>query len=312
MDTDRTYPLIIIGAGPAGLSASIYASRYGVDHIVIGHLPGGQISETHEIDNYPGVDAAGGFEFAESLVAHARKYGAPIETRMVSKVAKADGGFVVTLDGGVIVRGRMILLATGTKRRTLGLERESDFLGRGVSYCATCDGFFYKGKTVTVIGGNNSAAGAATYLSGIAAKVYLVYRGEKLRAEEHVLKALRSHPNVEIVLGTNVVSLIGEETLTAVRLDVPHGGSDTLPTDGLFIEIGSDPNADFAHDLGVAVDEGGFIRVGTDMSTSVTGVFAAGDITDGSDKFRQVVTAAAEGAIAARAIHAALGKGDVS
>jgi len=308
MNTDKTYPLAIIGAGPAGLSASIYASRYGVGHVVIGHLPGGQISETHEIDNYPGVDAAGGFEFAESLVAHARKFGAPIENRMVKKSAREDGGFVTTLDGGSEIRSRMILLATGTKRRTLGLEREADFLGRGVSYCATCDGFFYRGRTVVVIGGNNSAAGAAVYLSGIASKVYLVYRGEKLRAEEHVLKTLRAHPNVEIVLGTNVVSLVGEETLTAVKLDRTYEGSDTLPTDGLFIEIGSDPNADFARDLGVATDEGGFIRVAADMSTSVPGIFAAGDITDGSAKFRQVITAAAEGAIAARSIHAALAK----
>lgn len=308
MNTEKAYPLAIIGAGPAGLSASIYASRYGVEHIVIGHLPGGQISETHEIDNYPGVDAAGGFEFAESLVAHARKYGAPIENRMVTKIAKEDDGFIVTLDGGAIVRSRTLLLATGTKRRVLGIDRESEFLGLGVSYCATCDGFFYRGRTVTVIGGNNSAAGAAVYLSNIAAKVYLVYRGEKLRAEEHILKSLRNNPKVEIILGTNVISLVGNETLEAVKLDRSFNGSDTLPTDGLFIEIGSDPNADFAHDLGVATDEGGFIRVGSDMSTNVPGVFAAGDITDGSDKFRQVVTAAAEGAIAARSIHSALSK----
>ncbi|NTV55624.1 MAG: FAD-dependent oxidoreductase, partial [Candidatus Moranbacteria bacterium] len=248
MNTNKTYPLAIIGAGPAGLSASIYASRYGVDHIVIGHLPGGQISETHEIDNYPGVDAAGGFEFAESLVAHARKYGAPIENRMVKNIRKEAGGFVVTLDGGVSVRSRMILLATGTKRRVLGLDREGEFLGRGVSYCATCDGFFYRDRIVTVIGGNNSAAGAAAYLSGIASKVHIVYRGKELRAEEHILKSLRNDPKVRIILETNVVSLVGDEALTAVKLDRPYEGSDTLPTDGLFIEIGSDPNADFARD----------------------------------------------------------------
>lgn len=308
IDTDKTYPLAIIGAGPAGLSASIYASRYGVDHIVIGHLPGGQISETHEIDNYPGIDSAGGFEFAESLVAHARKYGAPIENRMVKNIRKEDGGFVVTLDGGASVRSRMILLATGTKRRVLGLDREGEFLGRGVSYCATCDGFFYRDRIVTVIGGNNSAAGAAAYLSGIASKVHIVYRGKELRAEEHILKSLRNDPKVRIILETNVVSLVGDDALTAVKLDRPYEGSDTLPTDGLFIEIGSDPNADFARDLGVATDENGYVHVGSDMSTSVPGVFAAGDITDGSDKFRQVVTAAAEGAIAARSIHAALAK----
>jgi thioredoxin reductase (NADPH) len=308
MSTDKIYPLAIIGAGPAGLSASIYASRYGVDHIVIGHLPGGQISETHEIDNYPGVDAAGGFEFAESLVAHARKYGAPIEHKMVKSITKGDALFVVTLDGGSTVRSRMILLATGTKRRVLGLDREDEFLGRGVSYCATCDGFFYRDRIVTVIGGNNSAAGAAAYLSGIASTVRIIYRGTELRAEEHILKSLRKNPKVQIILGTKVISLIGDDTLTAVKLDRPYEGSDTLPTDGLFIEIGSDPNADFAHDLGVATDEGGNVKVGSDMSTNVPGIFAAGDITDGSDKFRQVITAAAEGAIAARTIHSALAK----
>ena len=308
MNDDKLYPLVIVGAGPAGLSASIYASRYGVDHIVIGQLPGGQISETHEIDNYPGVDAAGGFEFAESLVAHARKYGALIEQRMVMKISKEGDTFVIMQDGGSVVRSRMILLSTGTKHRVLGIDRETEFLGRGVSYCATCDGFFYRNRTVTVIGGNNSAAGAAVYLSGIVAKVRLIYRGKSMRAEEHLLKSLRNNPKVDIILETNVISLIGEETLSAVRLDRPYEGSDTLPTDGLFIEIGSDPNADFARDLGVATDEGGFIRVGVDMSTTVPGVFAAGDITDGSAKFQQVITAAAEGAIAARSIHAALAK----
>lgn len=306
----KTYPLAIIGAGPAGLSASIYASRYGVDHIVIGHLVGGQISETHEIDNYPGVDATGGFEFSELLVAHARKYGASIENRMVTGITKEDGGFAILLDGGSVIRSRMILLATGTSHRSLGLDREAEFIGRGVSYCATCDGFFYRNRVVSVIGGSNSAAGAAAYLSGIASRVRLIYRGTALRAEEHVLKTLRENPKVDIILGTNVVALEGDESLTAVKLDRPYGESDMLPTDGLFIEIGSDPNADFARDLGVATDAGGFIRVGADMSTDVPGVFAAGDITDGSDGFRQVVTAAAEGAIAARSIHSALAKKD--
>ncbi|MEI7749501.1 MAG: FAD-dependent oxidoreductase [Candidatus Moraniibacteriota bacterium] len=312
MNTDKIYPLAVIGAGPAGLSASIYASRYGIDHIVIGHLLGGQISETHEIDNYPAIEAANGAEFAESLVAHARKFGAPIENRMVMNIAKEDGGFAVSLDGGSVIRSKVLLLATGTRRRTLGIDRESEFLGRGVSYCATCDGFFYRGRTVTVIGGNNSATGAAVYLAGIADKVRLVYRGAQLRAQEHLLKALRERPNVDIILDTNVISLIGEESLTAVKLDHPYEGSDILPTDGLFIEIGSDPSADFARDLGVATDESGFIKVNADMSTSVAGIYAAGDITDGSDKFRQVITAAAEGAIAARSIHTVLAKSAVS
>ncbi len=308
MDTDKTYPLAIIGAGPAGLSASIYASRYGVDHIVIGHLAGGQISETHEVDNYPGMNVTSGSEFAESLVSHARRYGAPIEHRMVMKIVRENETFVITLDGGKTVRSRMILLATGAKRRTLGLDRESELIGLGVSYCATCDGFFYRGRTVTVIGGNNSAVGAAVYLAGIAAKVRIIYRGQVLRAEDHLLKALRKKPNVDIILGTNVVSLVGRESLEAVKLDTSFEGSDTLQTDGLFIEIGSDPNVDLARDLGVATDDGGFITVGADMSTNIPGIYAAGDITDGSDKFRQVVTAAAEGAIAARTIHAALVK----
>ena len=133
MDTDKTYPLAIIGAGPAGLSASIYASRYGVDHIVIGHLAGGQISETHEVDNYPGMNVTSGSEFAESLVSHARRYGAPIEHRMVMKIVRENETFVITLDGGKTVRSRMILLATGAKRRTLGLDRESELIGLGVS-----------------------------------------------------------------------------------------------------------------------------------------------------------------------------------
>ena len=304
----KEYPLAIIGAGPAGLSASIYASRYGVRHVVIGHLLGGQISETHAIGNYPGIGEIGGFEFGESLVSHARGYGATIENRMVSRVSREGDGFSLLLDGGSVIRSGVILLAVGTNYRPLGLARESEFLGKGVSSCATCDGFFYKGKVVTVVGGSNSAVGSAVYLADIAAKVYVIYRGKELRAEEHLLEILKEKPNVEIVYGTNIVSLVGKDSLSAVTIDTPHDGSDTIPTDGLFIEIGSDPNADFARDLGAETDEHGYVKVGPDMSTSVPGVFAAGDITDGSDGFRQVVTAVSEGAIAARSIHAALGK----
>lgn len=299
---DKIYDLIIIGAGPAGLAASIYASRYGVSHLVLGEVLGGQISETHEIDNYPGLESMTGFEFAQKWGTHARKYGVEIKPVRVDSIIKDNGMFVLALANQETLKTQAILLATGTRRRQLALAGEKALLGHGVSYCATCDGFFYRGKTVGVIGGADSAAAAAIYLGNICQKVYLIYRGQALRCEPYWQKEIEKNSKIETLLETNVVEIIGAGKLEKVHLDREFKKTKELILDGLFIEAGSEPNIDFAKKLELATDEKGYIKIEKNCQTSVEGVWAAGDITDGSDNFRQVITAAAEGAIAARSI----------
>lgn len=296
------YDLIIIGAGPAGLAASIYASRYGVKHLVLGEILGGQISETHEIDNYPGLENMTGFEFAQKWGHHAQKYGVEIKPLRVDSVMKDENIFILALANQETLKTRAVLLATGTRRRQLALAGEKALLGHGVSYCATCDGFFYRGKTVGVIGGADSAAAAAIYLGNICEKVYLIYRGEALRCEPYWQKELEKNKKISPLLETNVVEILGQEKLEKVHLDKEYNGQKELALEGLFIEAGSEPNLDFAKKLELVTNEKGYIQIKKNCMTSVEGVWAAGDITDGSDNFRQVITAAAEGAIAARAI----------
>ncbi|MFA6383556.1 MAG: FAD-dependent oxidoreductase [Parcubacteria group bacterium] len=298
----KTYPLIIIGAGPAGLAASIYASRYGVKHIIVGELLGGLIAETHLIDNYPGIEDVTGFEFGQKLAHHAQKYGVEIMPGRVQKIFKAEADFEIELAGGGIISSKAILIATGTKHRKLGIKGEEEFLGKGVSYCATCDGFFYKNKTVAVVGGSDSAAGAAVYLSEICEKVYLIYRRKKLRAEDFWVNLVEKNSKIEVVYNTNIVEILGAEKVCEVQLDKIYKNAETLSVDGLFIEAGSVPSIDFAGGLELETDENGYIKIKSDSSTSTLGVWAAGDTTTGSDKFCQVITACAEGAIAARSI----------
>lgn len=304
---EKEYPLIIIGAGPAGLSASIYASRYGIKHLVIGSLVGGQISGTHLIDNYPGIEDASGFEFSQKFANHAKKYGVEVLAKTIKNIQKNNTLFALEMEGGEKISAKTIILATGTKHRKLNIPGEAELIGKGVSYCATCDGFFYKNKIVAVVGGNDSAAGAAVYLADIAEKVYLIYRKDKLRAEPYWVTLVEKNKKIEVVYNTNITKILGaNKTMPAsrqVEKVILDNNKKELLINGLFIEAGSEPNFDFAKNLNIASDEQGYIKIKSDTSTSVEGVWAAGDITDGSDKFRQVITAAAEGAIAARSVY---------
>lgn len=300
---DKMFDLIIIGAGPAGLAASIYSSRYSVEHMVAGDALGGQISQTHHIDNYPGMEDMSGVEFSQKWVKHAQKYGVKIIPVMVTSIEKKESGFFLSFANGKKICSRAVLLATGTKRRELNLPGEKELFGKGISYCATCDGFFYKNKTVGVIGGADGAAAAAVYLSDIAEKVYLIYRKEALRAEPYWVNLIKKDDKVEVIYNTNVIKATGKDKLEKVKLDKNFGGKDTLALDGLFIEAGSVPNINYAKKLKLETNKSGYIKIQPNGATSISGIFAAGDITDGSDKFCQVVTAAAEGAIAARAVY---------
>lgn len=302
MEEVSQYAVIIIGTGPAGLAAAIYAARYGVKNAVFGELSGGQAAEAHLIDNYPGVEDISGAELTKKMTKHAEKYGADFFLSKVISVEKDPGGFTVKTAAGKTTKGKTIIFATGTQRRKLNVKNEEKFYGKGVSYCATCDGFFQKGKVVAVVGGSDSAAGAATYLSGIAEKVYLIYRKKELRCEKYWKNALNKAKNIEVLLETNILEILGKEKVEGLKIKTLAIKEQDINVNGIFIEVGSDPETKLAREMGVEIDEEGYIKTKENGATSVTGVWAAGDATDGSDKLKQIITAAAEGAIAARSV----------
>lgn len=295
------YDLAIVGAGPAGLSASIYASRYGVKNIVIGE-PGGLAAKTHEIGNWLGTEKITGSLFAQNCEAHAKSYGAEIKYTLVKRIEGQAGDFTLHLDSGQEVKAKAVLLAMGTAHKHLEVKGEKEFSGKGVSYCATCDGFFYKGKTVAIIGGNDSAAGAAVFMGDIAEKVYIIYRQEALRAEKFWLEKIEKNPKIEIICNMQVTEIRGNAKLEELALDKEFNGADILKADGLFIEIGFVPTTELVKGFNLELDEEGYIKIDAEGKTTAAGIWAAGDITNGSNKFKQIVTAAAEGAIAARSV----------
>lgn len=292
------YDLAIIGAGPAGLNASIYAARYGLKAVVIGAVTGGLAGTTHEIGNWLGTEKIAGFEFAMNMVKHAKSYNTPIIERMVEEITKTEAGFKIAIAGNDPIEAKTILLAMGTSHRKLNAIGENKFLGKGISYCATCDGFFYKGKDVVVIGGNDAAAMAAVYLGDIANKVTIIYRKDYLRAEQVWQDSIAKNPKINILYNSNVTEMLGEEKLEKLKVTNNSGEISEVSADGVFIEIGSEPNNELFSALGVKIDEQGFVEIQADGSTSAKGVYAAGDLTNGSNKFRQIITAASEGAIA--------------
>ena len=295
------YSLVIIGAGPAGMSASIYASRYGIKNLVIGQ-PGGLASTTHEIGNYLGFESITGFEFAQKGEAHVKKYGAEMEYALVKQITKDGDIFKMTLDSGKEIEAKNILIAVGTAHRSLGIPGEKEFIGKGLSYCTTCDGYFYRGKTVAIKGGGDSALSAAIFMADIAEKVYLIHRREEFRAEDFWIDSVKNNPKIEVITGVILEEVKGDTKVNELIFDRPYNDSLSLAVDGVFIEIGFVPNVELFKGLGIEIDEGGFIKVDAEQRTNIAGVWAAGDISTNSNKFKQIITAAAEGAVAAVSI----------
>ncbi len=294
------YDTIIVGAGPAGYSASIYASRYKLKNLIIGHELGGQITEAHLIENYPGYPSVSGQELMNHFKEHAEKLGAELVINEAKGIIQEkDKTFTVICENNEKYSAKSIILATGMKYRKLEIPGEAEFTGKGVSFCFVCDGMFFKDKTVGVIGGGNSATMAADYLSKVAKKVYLIYRRDVLTANPTWQEKISTNEKIIKVPNTNVIKILGENLLQKVELDNPYQGNKFLDLDGLFIEIGSVPSLTLAKSLKLETDEQGYIKVKPNQSTSLEGVFAAGDVTTESNKFRQVIAASAEGAIAA-------------
>jgi len=298
----KIHDLIIIGAGPAGLAASIYASRYKISHLVVGKEPGGQAVEAHKIENWPGTLSISGFDLGRKMREHAEKLGAEIFMDSVSGIKKIDDVFEITTHTNQY-QAKNIILASGMEYRKLQIPGEAEFKGKGVSYCPTCDAAFFKDKIVAVVGGANSAASAALLLSEHASRVYLVYRGEKLKVDPAYQEKISKNEKIEVIYSTNIREIKGEKSVEKIILDNKYNENDELEVQGVFIEIGSEPGVELAKQVGVNVDEQGFIIVNPDQSTNVLGIWAAGDATNGSNKLRQIVTAAAEGAVAAGSVY---------
>lgn len=292
--------LIIVGAGPAGLTAALYASRAGANVLIFDQgAPGGKLNLTAEIENYPGAKMKGP-ELAYAMYEQCLSFGAKQEYGQVTKIEDL-GTYKIVYAGDKSYEAKYVLIATGTKERQMNIPHEEEMTGRGVSYCAVCDGPFFKGKTVTVIGGGNSAIEESTYLSDFVEKVNVVVRRDVLRADQYLVEKLLQKPNVEIhylkkphdieITDAKVSGLIVEDSNT--------GELSTIQTQGIFPFIGLDPITDFVKELGI-LNEKGYIEVDNHQETKVKGIFGAGDVT--AKELRQVVTATNDGAIAGQYI----------
>ncbi len=288
------YDVIIIGAGPAGLSAGIFTARAGLKTLCIEKLGvGGQASIAVEISNYPGMGKISGFDLGQKMAEDATNCGVQIEYETVQKLSQTKTGFLIKTKHNNYT-AKKVILACGAKVRNLGIESEQNYIGRGVSYCASCDGAFFKNKTVAVIGGGNTAIGDCLYLSRLAKKVYLIHRREVFTANKLDFEKVKSLKNVEIITNTTVKELQGENQLQTVVIN-QNKTTKKLEIAGLFVAVGYEPDLSFV-DINIKKDKFGYVLVDENKQTSVKYLYACGDII--SKKFKQIITAAADGAMA--------------
>ena len=292
IDLEKTYDLIVIGGGPTAIGSAIYAARFALDVLVIGKIFGGLIVTTHLVENYPGITTASGQGFMEMFKEHMNSLQIPYITDEIRSIEQSDDHFILHSFFQKF-KAKSVVIATGSERKKLGVPGEEDFAGKGVSYCATCDGPFYKDKTVCVIGGSDSAAKEALFLSQNVNKVYIIYRGEEIRAEPINKKRVEQNPKIEIIYKTNVTEIKGENTVKSVIFD---NGTE-FEVDGVFIEVGSVPNSDLAKHIGVRTNKKDEIIINRKSETNISGIFAAGDVADAP--FKQAITGVSEGVIAA-------------
>ncbi len=294
---------LIIGSGPAGYTAAIYASRANIAPVVYeGMQPGGQLTTTTDIENFPGYpEGINGFEMMEDLRKQAERFGADVRTGEITAIDLSKRPFKVVVDESTEIEAETVIISTGASAKYLGLADEKKYAGMGVSACATCDGFFYRGKTVAVVGGGDTACEEATYLSNLAKKVYMIVRKDYLRASKVMQERVASKDNIEILFNANTAGLFGNPAVEGARIvkfkGTPEETTLDIAIDGFFLAIGHKPNTDF---LGgqIELDELGYIKTdGYTTATNVPGVFAAGDVAD--PRYRQAITAAGMGCKAA-------------
>ena len=302
----RKYNTVIIGGGPAGYTAALYAARAGLSVIVLEMLaPGGQMATTTEIDNYPGFEeTVDGFDLAMKMKAGAERFGAESEIAEVTGLDLKSVPKTVTTTSETF-EADTIILATGAAPRELGVEHEGELRGRGVSYCATCDGMMYRNKTVIVVGGGNTAAEDALYLSKLCTKVYMVHRRDRLRASAAYRKQLEAAENIEFVWNSQVTKLLFDNIITGAEVTNRETGEKTeIAANGIFVAVGRIPNNELFKDQ-LELDSEGYILSDETTKTSIPGVFAAGDIRQ--KPLRQIVTAASDGAVASKFVEEYLG-----
>ncbi|TXT58407.1 MAG: Thioredoxin reductase [Promethearchaeota archaeon] len=292
VDPEKVYDMIIVGTGPAGLGCAIYAARFAMDILIIGKVWGGLITTTHVVENYPPIVTATGPELMEQFREHIDSLDIPYISDEIREIEKEDDQFILKSFFQTF-KAKTLLIATGSERRKLNIPGEEKFSGNGVSYCATCDGPFYKDKKVCVIGGSDSAAKEALFLAQNAKEVYIIYRKEEIRAEPINKKRVMNNEKIKIINNTNIIEIKGNEKVQSVIFD----DGEEFETDGVFIEIGSVPNSDIVKDLGVEVNKKKEIIINRGSETNVPGIYAAGDVGDAP--FKQAVTGVAEGVIAA-------------
>jgi thioredoxin reductase (NADPH) len=291
------YDLVIIGSGVTGFGAAMYAARLDLTVAVIGNVDGGTITLTDDVANYPGYVQLTGKELADKIKEHALDYPVFMETGTVTDIfrSKENIFYVVTENKSFLAKS--IIIATGMKERELEVPGHDELKNKGVSYCALCDAPLYKDKVVAVVGGSDSAAKEALLLAKYCPKVYMIYRREKIRPEPINAARIERDSKIEVITNTNVIEILGSNKVTAVKLDNPYNGSDTLRLDGVFIAIGGIPYSDLAAKLGVELNEKGEIKIDRSSRTNIKGIFAAGDVVD--SEFKQAITGVAEGVNAA-------------
>ncbi|QGR19912.1 thioredoxin-disulfide reductase [Stygiolobus azoricus] len=296
----ETFDLIIVGLGPAAYSAALYAARYMLKTLVIGETPGGQLTEAGEVDDYLGLIGINAQDMIKVFNKHIEKYNVPVILDHVESFRKDGDEFVVKAKKKGEFKAKSIILAIGVKRRKLNVPGEAEFTGRGVSYCSICDAPLFKNRIVAVIGGGDSALEGAEILSRYATKVYLIHRRDEFKGQPIYLENIKAKPNVEIILNTVVTEIKGDKLVKSiVTKNVKTGETKELNVNGVFVEIGFEPPTDFARANGLETDTMGYIKVDEWMRTNIQGVFAAGDCTGMWLGFRQVITSAAQGAVAA-------------
>lgn len=298
----QTYDTVIIGAGPAGLSAAIYAARSSLSTLVLEQgMPGGQITQTDVIDNYPGVGEITGAELGMKMQEQAESFGVEISYTGVTHIGKKEGTFIVTCDNGAELAARTVIYTAGATPRMAGFDGEERFRGRGVSYCATCDGMFYRGKRVFVIGGGNSACEEALFLTKFASQVTMVVRRDVFRAPKGVADKVLAHDKIDVRFNTRIASVDGGDLLSAVTFEDTRTGAHTTEiydegSFGVFVFAGHQPQTELIDGM-VETGPGGGVVTDEQMATRTPGLFAAGDVRE--KRIRQVITAVADGAIAA-------------
>ncbi len=293
------YDVCILGGGPAGLTSSIYSGRYGLHTVLISKDIGGMANLAEKIENYPGFEGTG-LELMKKFWEQAKKFGAEFLNSEAVNLHKNKTGFIIELKDRRVVHSKSIILALGTKKRKLNIPGEEQFLGKGVSYCATCDANFFKGKVVGVIGGSNSAAKSALILSRIAKKVYIIYRRGELRCDKVEKEKIKKAGNIEVIYNSVPLKIKGKDKVTGIEIIDKDKDKREIKLDGVFVEIGSIPLTAIAKRLGVKTNKEGYIIVDNDMATNVRGVYAAGDVVE--SKLKQVIVSASQGALAAHSV----------